>query len=200
MTGAPIPRRAGPLLAPDTPALRWVLLAIAALSFAAALIAIAGVAAGAAAAEWRGRLIGSATVAVAAAGLESPDAAAARAAEVLGAAPGVARAWPLEPAGVDAAIARLEMGKAAARGRLVAVRFKAGEAPATATLVRALAAEGLVAAVDDHRPLTSPVLRAAALAGAAAAVLLAAIVAAVGALAAWATRRRLAGQGELVEL
>ncbi len=198
MTGAPIGRRAAPLLAPDAGAHRSFFLAIAALSFAASLIVITGVAVVGGAADWRGRLTGSATVVLAAAGLESPDAAAGRAAEALGATAGVARAWPLEVADLDPTIARLIGGPAG--GRLVAVEFKAGRPPAAAALARALKADGLNASIDDHRPWTSPVLRAAALALLVSAASLAAIVAAVGAIAARATRHRLAARGQLVEL
>ncbi len=202
MTGAPIGRRAAPLLAPDADAHRSIFLAfflaMATFSFVASLIVIAGVAALGGAAEWRGRLAGSTTAVVAAAGLESADAAAARAAEALGATAGVARAWALDATDLDPAIARLIGG--AAGGRLVAVRFKAGAAPAAAALAHALEADGLKAAIDDHRPLTSPVLRAAALAALAAVASLAAIAAAVGAIAAAATRRRLAARRETVAL
>ena len=200
MTVPPTHRRPGPLLAPNAGAGRFSFLATVALSFVASLIVIAGVAAGGGAPDWRGRLIGSATVVVAAAGLESPDAAAARAAEDLGAMAGVSRAWPLDAADIDPAIARLVAGKSVVGGRLVAVEFKAGRSPRSAVLSRALKADGLDASIDDHRPWTSPVRRAAALAVLAAAALLAAIVAAVGAIAALATRRRLAARRDLVEL
>lgn len=201
VTGAGTRRRPGPLLAPGG-GRRALFPAIAGLSLVASLLIVGAVAAGRGAEDWRGRLAGSATVVVRAAGLESPDAAAARAAEALGAVNGVARSWPLEAAAADPAIARLVDGKPGAGTgvRLVAVQFKAGSWPGPAALSRVLAADGLNVGVDDHRPWTSPVLRAAALAALTAALLLAAIVVGVGVAAAWATGKRLAAQRQLVDL
>jgi cell division transport system permease protein len=202
MTAAPPRRRPGPLLAPGAGGAVPSFLTFAALSLAASLIVVASLAAGRGALDLRDRLVGSATVVVRAAGLESPDAAAARAAERLGVVDGVARAWPLEPAGVDGLIARLVDGSSSGRGapRLVAVEFKAGAAPRSAALLRALKADGLDAGLDDHRPWTSPIGRAAALSSLAAATLLAAIVALLAAMAAFTTGRRLAAQAGLVDL
>jgi cell division transport system permease protein len=194
--------RLGPLLAPSAGNAALSFLAIATLSLVASLIVIAGLAAGRGALDWRDRLVGSATVVVRARGLESPDAAAARAAEALDAVAGVARAWPLDPADADDVISRLVDGKSNAGGapRLVAVELKVGMTPSIDSLSRALEADGLHARVDDHRTLTSPVVRAAALAGLAAAALLAGIAALVGVIAAFVTRRRIAAQPELVNL
>jgi cell division transport system permease protein len=201
MTVAPPLGRPGPLLAPGA---GWTVapyLTVVALSFAASLVLIATLAAGRGAVDLRERLVGSATVVVRAAGLESPDAAAARAAERLDAMAGVARAWPLEAAGPDPLIARLVDGKSnGGAPRLIAVQFKAGAAPSAVSLSRALQADGLDAGVDDHRPMTSPLMRAAGLAGLTAAALLAVIMAALGIVAAFATHRRIAGQRELVDL
>jgi cell division transport system permease protein len=200
MTGKPIRRRGPSILPPDAGPPGFGFLALASLSFVASMLAIVCVAAGGGVADWRGRLIGSATVAVAASGLESPDAAAARAAEALGAVAGVARAWPLAPDGVDPAILRLELGDARRDGRLVAVKFKAGSPPADGALARALDADGLIAHVDDHRPWTSPLGRAAAWAALAVAATLTAIIGAVGVIAALATRGRLVARRDLVDL
>jgi cell division transport system permease protein len=194
--------RLGPLLAPNAGNAVSSFLFIAALSLVASLIVIACVAAGRGVLDWRERLVGSATVVIRAAGLESPDAAAARGAEALDAVGGVARAWPLDPAGADGVISRLVDGKSNAGGapRLVAVEFKAGRTPSIGSLSRALVADGLHARVDDHRPLTSPVVRAAALVGLAVAALLAGVAGLVGMIAAFVTRRRIAAQPELVNL
>jgi cell division transport system permease protein len=202
MTDAALRRRPGPLLAPRGGGAISVFLTIAALSFAASLIIAVALSAGRGALDWRERLVGSATVVVRAAGLESPDAAAARAAEALEAVSGVARAWPLDPGGVDATIASLVDGKAsgAAAPRLIAVQFKAGASPGAAALSRALRADGLDAGVDDHRPWTGPVARAAALGGLAAATLLGVIAATLGVTVAFTTRRRIAAQAELMNL
>jgi|GEM_PF-6158316 len=194
--------RPAPLLAPGAERTGSLFAAMVAVSLVASLMVIGAVAAGRAAEDWGGRLGGSATVVVRAAGLESPDAAAARATEALGAMAGVARAWPLDAAAADPLIARLLDQDSSSGGepRLVAVAFKVGKAPSGAELSRELKADGLDASVDDHRPLTSPILRAAALAGLTAAVVAATVVAAASAIAALATRRRLAAQGEVVDL
>ena len=152
--------------------------------------------------DLRERLVGSATVVVRAAGLESPDAAAARAAERLDAVGGVARAWPLEAAGPDPLIPRAWWmeNRTAARRRLIAVQFKAGAAPSAVALSRALQTDGLDARVDDHRLVTSPLARAAGLAGLTAAALL------PRSWRRWGLRplsppgRRIAAQRELVDL
>jgi cell division transport system permease protein len=201
MTVAQPRGRPGPVLAPRAGRTVAPVLIVAALSFAASLILIATLAAGRGALELRERLVGSATVVVRAAGLESPDAAAARTAERLEATAGVARAWPLEAAGADPLIARLMDGKSnGGAPRLIAVQFRAGAAPSAVSLSRALQADGLDAGVDDHRPMTSPLARAAGLAGLTVAALLAVIMAALGTMAALATRRRIAAQRELVDL
>ena len=205
MTGATASaklRPPGPLLARGAQRARWVFAAMIVLSLVASLILIGAVASGRAAEAWRGRLTGSATVVVRAAGLESPDAAAARGAEALGAMPAVARAWPLDAAASDPVMARLVDGESLEGGepRLIAVAFKTGNAPSAAELARALRADGLDAGVDDHRPLSSQILRAATLAGVAAAVAMAAIVVAVSAIAGMATRRRLDAEGQMVNL
>lgn len=195
-------RRPGPLLARGARRGGSLFAVMVVLSVAASLMLIGVAAAGRAGEAWRGRLVGSATVVVRATGLESADAAAARATEALQAMTGVARAWPLDAAPSDRWIARLADPDSPLGGepRLVAVAFKPASAAGAAEISRALRADGLDARVDDHGPCTSPVLRAAGLAGLVAAALMAALMVSLAALARVATRRRLAAQREIVDL
>ena len=204
MSVAPARWRPGPILPrrgiPDA-LLFWV---IAAAAFVAGLAAIGCLVAGRATGDWREQVSGSATVVVRASGLESPDAAAARAAETLLGLQGVSAARTLDSTAFDEVIGRLIAGPPTAAEseppRLLAAAFNS-RPPATADdLARALKADGLEAAVDDHGLWTSPLLRAAALTVLAIIALVAVIGAAIGAAVAAATRRGLARTHELAQL
>jgi cell division protein FtsX len=192
-----------PLLGPEPPPI-WLLGPAFLLGLASVVLVFAAFAA------WRGetalaaRVGGDLTVVTAgrfdAGALETSDAAMARAGEILGHAPGVTGLTLLPPDVADAAMARLlgvrSRGTDAGAPRFAAVRLGPG-APGAATRLRAaLTQEGLIAAVDDPRSLSSPLARAALLTGA---VVIVGLLGAPAALAlivgrAVAGRARRAGQ------
>ena len=190
-----LPRRDGRDLA--------LLFVVAALSLLASLAAIGAFAGARAAAGWRSEVTGSATVIVNAQGSDTPDAAAARAAEVIAGVRGVAEARALDAAKANALIAPL-VGPAGLPPDLPAPRLVAVEldpkAPATAAeLQQALKAAGVDAVVDDHSRWSAQIMRAGAAIEAAAAALFLVIMAALGAVIAFATRQGLAARRDVVE-
>ena len=160
------------------------------------------------ASQWSGRLTGAATVVAAGRDLESADAAAARAAEILGRLPAVAEARVLDPAPGDALAGRL-LGLApgpptTAPPRLVSVRSKPGAILAVDRVAAVLRDQGVTAAVDDHGAWSGPLERLGLLAavalGALFLLLLALLVAVIGALVGRAAADRRDRLGLLVQL
>jgi cell division transport system permease protein len=182
----------------------WSLLfVIAALSFLASLAAIAVFAGGRAAHGWRSEIAGSATVIVSPQGSDTPDAAAARAAEVVAGVKGVAQAEALTGDKAQALVTSV-VGAGGLPPDLPAPRLIAVEldpkAPATgADLTRALKAAGVDAVVDDHSRWTAQIMRAGASVQLGAVALFALILAALGAVIAFATRQGLAARRDVVE-
>ena len=166
----------------------------------ASLAVIGGFAANRASEGWRSQLIGSATVVVRATQNESADAAAARAAEALAGVKGVTE----ERAKAEALMARFlgpdPLPPDLPVPRLIAVELSP-KAPATAAALRAaLAAAGLDATVDDHSLWTKDIMRAGDLARWVVGGLFALIVAAAGALIAFATRQGLTARDDVVTM
>ena len=181
----------------------------AVLSFIAALLAVAAVAGSRLVVDFAERLQGSATVVVHGAGLESPDAAAARATEILAGTKGVARAWMLAPQQADTIVARLIDGdltegllpvKDSAGPPIIAVSFAPGTAIDAASLNLLLRADGLTAAVDDHRIWSSRLWRAAAITAAVVTLAWLALFLAATLVMRLATRRILQVRKDLVGL
>lgn len=178
--------------------------AMATLCFLACLTALAVLSGDRAAHNWNGQLGAEATVIVRAAGGESPDAAAARAAEALAGAKGVAEARALEPQ-VAYDLIRPWLGDLTdiedlPAPRLVAVTLDR-QAPADAgTLRAALANQGLDAVVDDHSVWIEDIRRAADAVRWTAIAILTLIVAAAGAVIAFAARAGLASRRDVVEI
>jgi hypothetical protein len=129
--------------------------------------------------------------------LESSDAAAARAREILGGLPGVAGVRVLEPASIDASLARILMAPPSSKDtgapRVLAVSVAGGGSPATAPAERALSAEGLLFAIDDHGLWSGPCERLQILAAAAIGFGLLASIGILGALGGGAAGRRIDG-------
>lgn len=184
---------------------QWSLLfVLTVLCCLASLAVIGGLAANRAAEGWRSQLVGSATVVVRATERESADAAAARAAETLAGVKGVAEARALERAKAEALMSRFlgpdPLPPDLPVPRLIAVELNP-KAPATAAALRAaLTAAGLDATVDDHSLWTREIMRAGDLARWAASALFALIVAAAGALIAFATRQGLTARDDVVTM
>jgi cell division transport system permease protein len=177
---------------------------VAVLCFLACLTALGVVAADRAARGWSDQLAGEATVIVRPRGGETPDAAAARAAEALAGVAGVTEARALEREKAYDLI-RPWLGDVTDLEdlpvpRLVAVTLDPKQ-PASATdLDRALKAQGVDAAVDDHSVWIKDIRRAANLARWAGAAVFLLIAGAAAAVVAFATRAGLAARRDVVEV
>ncbi|HEX2802313.1 MAG TPA: ABC transporter permease, partial [Phenylobacterium sp.] len=127
---------------------------VAVLCFLACLTAMGVLAADRAARGWTGQITGAATVIVRPRGGETPDAAAARAAEALAGVPGVSEARALEPQKAYDLI-RPWLGDISDLAdlpvpRLVEITLDGAHPADAAVLDKALKAQGIDAAVDDH--------------------------------------------------
>jgi cell division transport system permease protein len=177
---------------------------VAVLCFLACLTALGVVAADRAARGWSDQLASEATVIVRPRGGETPDAAAARAAEALAGVAGVTEARALEREKAYDLI-RPWLGDVTDLEdlpvpRLVAVTLDPKQ-PARATdLDRALKAQGVDAAVDDHSVWIKDIRRAANLARWAGAAVFLLIAGAAAAVVAFATRAGLAARRDVVEV
>jgi cell division transport system permease protein len=177
---------------------------VAVLCFLACLTALGVVAADRAARGWSDQLAGEATVIVRPRGGETPDAAAARAAEALAGVAGVTEARALEREKAYDLI-RPWLGDVTDLEdlpvpRLVAVTLDP-KRPATAPdLDRALKAQGVDAAVDDHSVWIKDIRRAANVARWAGAAVFVLIAGAAAAVVAFATRAGLAARRDVVEV
>jgi len=182
----------------------WALLfVVTVLSFMAGLAAIGGFAGSRAAQGWRSEIAGSATVIVSAQGTDTPDAAAARAAEVVSGVEGVAEAQALSAAKAQALVGPL-VGPAGLPPdlpypRLVAVQLDPKAPASGADLDRALKAAGVDAVVDDHSRWTAQIMRAGGAFEAASVALFLLVLAALGAVVAFATRQGLTARRDVVD-
>jgi cell division transport system permease protein len=177
---------------------------VAVLCFLACLTALGVIAAGRAADGWTGQLTGEATVIVRPRGGQTPDAAAARAAEILAGVPGVSEARALEPAKAYDLI-RPWLGDLTDLEdlpvpRLVAVTLDRQEPAGAARLDRALKAQGLDAAVDDHSVWIKDIRNAAGVVRWTGAVVFLLIAGAAAAVVTFATRLGLAARRDVVEV
>jgi cell division transport system permease protein len=177
---------------------------VAVLCFLACLTAMGVLAADRAARGWSDQLTGEATVIVRPHGGETPDAAAARAAEALAGVAGVSEARALESAKAYDLI-RPWLGDVADLEdlpipRLVAVTLD-HQQPATArALDRALKAQGVDAAVDDHSLWIKDIRKAADVVRWLGAAVFLLIAGAAAAVVAFATRAGLAARRDVVEV
>jgi cell division transport system permease protein len=177
---------------------------VAVLCFLACLTAMGVLAADRAAGGWSDQLTGEATVIVRPHGGETPDAAAARAAEALAGVAGVSEARALESAKAYDLI-RPWLGDVADLEdlpipRLVAVTLD-HQQPATArALDRALKAQGVDAAVDDHSLWIKDIRKAADVVRWLGAAVFLLIAGAAAAVVAFATRAGLAARRDVVEV
>jgi cell division transport system permease protein len=177
---------------------------VAVLCFLACLTALGVVAADRAARGWSDQLAGEATVIVRPRGGETPDAAAARAAEALAGVAGVTEARALEREKAYDLI-RPWLGDVTDLEdlpvpRLVAVTLDPKQPASAADLDRALKAQGVDAAVDDHSVWIKDIRRAANLARWAGAAVFLLIAGAAAAVVAFATRAGLAARRDVVEV
>jgi cell division transport system permease protein len=177
---------------------------VAVLCFLACLTALGVIAADRAAKGWAGQLTGEATVIVRPGGGETPDAVAARAAEVLAGTPGVSEARALEPAKAYDLI-RPWLGDVSDLEdlpvpRLVAVTLDPKKPANAAGLDKALKAQGIDAAIDDHSVWIKDIQRAGGVVRWMGAGLFLLIAAAAGAVVAFATRAGLAARRDVVEV
>jgi cell division protein FtsX len=176
------PRReriAPPLLPKNGMRTFWLTVAVAIISFLAALDIMGASATVRTLRDWPARLTGSLTLAATGRGLESADAAAARAVEILSSDPRVASAWVLEPAPGDAVAAAMvgaaSTDRDASTPRLVGVAAKPGAAIGARDVRDLMNSAGVGAAVDDHGLWSGPLERAALLGGVGAGALLLAL-------------------------
>jgi cell division transport system permease protein len=196
--------RPAPLL-PESEARDGALIfVVAVLCFLACLTALGVIAAGRAADGWTGQLTGEATVIVRPRGGQTPDAAAARAAEILAGVAGVSEARALEPAKAYDLI-RPWLGDLTDLEdlpvpRLVAVTLDRREPAGAARLDRALKAQGLDAAVDDHSVWIKDIRNAAGVVRWTGAVVFLLIAGAAAAVVTFATRLGLAARRDVVEV
>jgi cell division transport system permease protein len=177
---------------------------VAVLCFLACLTALGVVAADRAARGWSDQLAGEATVIVRPRGGETPDAAAARAAEALAGVAGVTEARALEREKAYDLI-RPWLGDVTDLEdlpvpRLVAVTLDPKQPASATALDRALKAQGVDAAVDDHSVWIKDIRRAANLARWAGAAVFLLIAGAAAAVVAFATRAGLAARRDVVEV
>jgi cell division transport system permease protein len=201
-------RRAPPLLSPRarTPATLAVIGLLAGLA-AAALVTI-GAALALAQPILGQRLAGSMTVFVSgrldSGALESSDAAAARAREILAGLRGVSGVRVLEPATIDGVLARIVAAGPSSRDtgppRLLAVGLAATGPDARAAVARALGAEALIFAIDDHGLWSGPCERLEVSFAVMVALGLFACWLALGAAAAWAIGHRIDGAWSRLDL
>jgi cell division transport system permease protein len=183
---------------------RALIFVVAVLCFLACLTAMGVIAANRAASGWTGQLTGEATVIVRPRGGETPDAAAARAAEALAEVPGVAEARALEPARAYDLI-RPWLGDVSDLAdlpvpRLVAVTLAPKQPAKAEALRRALKAQDIDAAVDDHSIWIKDIRRAGDVVRWLGAGVFALIAGAAGAVIAFATRAGLAARRDVVEV
>ena len=148
-----------------------VLFLAALTAFCLSVITMAGATGERLASALEARLSGQVTIVVWGQGLESADAAAARAAEGLATQAGVRQATVLDADDSDATVGELIAGKSLGSDgpRLLSLSGVPDAIAPTSHLKRALDADRLVTAVDDHRGAIGP-LEARALSGAGVAV------------------------------
>ncbi len=177
---------------------------VAVLCFLACLTAMGVLAADRAARGWTSQITGAATVIVRPRGGETPDAAAARAAEALAGVPGVSEARALEPKKAYDLI-RPWLGDVSDLEdlpvpRLVDVTLDARHPADAKALDRALRAQGVDAAVDDHSVWIKDIRRAGGVVRGLGVGVFLLIAAAAGAVIAFATRAGLAARRDVVEV
>ena len=177
---------------------------VAVLCFLACLTAMGVLAADRAARGWTGQITGAATVIVRPRGGETPDAAAARAAEALAGVPGVSEARALEPQKAYDLI-RPWLGDISDLAdlpvpRLVEITLDGAHPAAAGALDKALKAQGIDAAVDDHSLWIKDIRRAGGVVRGLGAGVFLLIAAAAGAVVAFATRAGLAARRDVVEV
>jgi cell division transport system permease protein len=177
---------------------------VAVLCFLACLTAMGVLAADRAARGWSGQLTGEATVVVRPRGGETPDAAAARAAEALAGVAGVSEARALEPEKAYDLI-RPWLGDVADLEdlpvpRLVAVTLDRAQPATASALERALRAQGVDAAVDDHSLWIKDISKAADVVRWLGAAIFLLIAGAAAAVVAFATKAGLAKRRDVVEV
>lgn len=177
---------------------------VAVLCFLACLTAMGVLAADRAARGWTSQITGAATVIVRPRGGETPDAAAARAAEALAGVPGVSEARALEPQKAYDLI-RPWLGDISDLAdlpvpRLVEITLDGAHPADAAVLDKALKAQGIDAAVDDHSLWIKDIRRAGGVVRGLGAGVFLLIAAAAGAVVAFATRAGLAARRDVVEV
>jgi cell division transport system permease protein len=177
---------------------------VAVLCFLACLTAMGVLAADRAARGWTGQITGAATVIVRPRGGETPDAAAARAAEALAAVPGVSEARALEPQKAYDLI-RPWLGDISDLEdlpvpRLVEITLDPAHPADAGALDKALKAQDIDAAVDDHSVWIKDIRRAGGVVRGLGAGVFLLIAAAAGAVVAFATRAGLAARRDVVEV
>lgn len=177
---------------------------VAVLCFLACLTAMGVLAADRAARGWTGQITDAATVIVRPRGGETPDAAAARAAEALAAVPGVSEARALEPEKAYDLI-RPWLGDVSDLEdlpvpRLVEITLDAAHPADAGALDKALKAQDIDAAVDDHSVWIKDIRRAGGVVRGLGAGVFLLIAAAAGAVVAFATRAGLAARRDVVEV
>ena len=177
---------------------------VAVLCFLACLTAMGVLAADRAARGWTGQITGAATVIVRPRGGETPDASAARAAEALAGVPGVSEARALEPQKAYDLI-RPWLGDVSDLEdlpvpRLVEITLDGAHPADAGALDKALKAQGIDAAVDDHSVWIKDIRRAGGVVRGLGAGIFLLIAAAAGAVVAFATRAGLAARRDVVEV
>jgi cell division protein FtsX len=149
-----------------------VLMLAALVAFCLSIMSLGGATAERFASALETRLSGQITIVIWGQGLESADAAAARAAERLMAQAGVRKVTILDADGSDATLGALIAGRSlgADGPRVLSLDGSPNAIPSAAALQRTLAADGMLAAADDHRgamgPLETRALLGADVAGA----------------------------------